>query len=433
MTRFAALALVLLLCAAVGRAEPARYGNLVFDRPASVGLDSDEIGQGGVTAVRLDDGDDATPDLVLLGGTEAADREAARFWAENLLRGVPEKGGMTQAARWDWTTRPGSETGIGAFTTADDQGRVDRTMLLVMVLRAGGRADAIMTGVRFDEKKVQADFVAATEAAMDKLDAFAAGAAFVTAGADPLPPARPGPLEGLYWGSTMTTTPVYGGGVNTSFHRPTMAFYPDGTFSVGVPKGGIGAFDYAAQTMADATSAGRYFVEGDRLTLRPASGSATTVEMSADGGITVDGTEIRRVALPPDGSRLEATRETFSFKAMPSVAGTFGGSGASSQIVLRRDGTFAAAASSSFNSGGPYHQSGRSSEAKAAGTYAIKGGELALTADGETGRMSIFYLDEGSGPTLWIGDDPAQDAKVFPPESPAVNPLAPPRNPLAGP
>ena len=210
-----------------------RWGNLVFTLPAGTEPDGDRMGRDELPVIHLDDGDDATPDLRLLGGAggaDAASEAAAAAWVERRAAGLTEGDWTAETATpMQWHTRAdGVTAGLARFRVLDGRGRVRAFFNVVAVLdAAAARVDAVALPVAAEDVSERPGVV---QEALGRMAAFLDGCELATRGATTLPPARRGPLDGYHWGSSMRTSAVYGGGINTHFTYRRFTFFLNGRF-----------------------------------------------------------------------------------------------------------------------------------------------------------------------------------------------------------
>ena len=443
------------LAAAAGAAaaeRQARWGNLLYEVPDGVEPRTRRLG--GERVVHLRDGDDATADLRLLGG-RLGGKAAAEAWLRGRLDALCG-GEAAPVAAPAWQPRPGGgELGVWAARALDRRGRTTRAVVVGALLTptpgseagdasasggasggggggGGGRFDAVGVVLEVERGAEPAELAPRLQDAFARVLGFLSAAKPVGRRVPLLPPAEPGPLSGFYWGSSMRVSPVYGGGLNTHFTYGRYSFYADGHYFEGLPPGGIDAFDLGSLAVRDASLVGRYGVDGDRVRLHAADGSVETLTRNADGSLTDGTTTSRPVQLPPDGARFDAEQETFSYSAVGAAFGNSGGSGRRGRLTLRPDGTFLGATVRGSSSVGPTHVGGGSRSRRVSGSYEVRGGELQLRAGGEVERRPIFWQQDDGGPSLWIGDKPAEHRGGGPPPD-AATPAAPdaPREPGA--
>jgi hypothetical protein len=104
------------------------------------------------------------------------------------------------------------------------------------------------------------------------------GARFVSEGAAPLlPTPEPGPLQGLYRGTSNSWVMGLDGMLSLQLDHHFLVFWPDGRFYEGTPPPGLTAFDPAQALVRGDMAWGNYRVDGDNLILVFASGETSTL------------------------------------------------------------------------------------------------------------------------------------------------------------
>ncbi|MEM8874017.1 MAG: hypothetical protein AAGD32_07130 [Planctomycetota bacterium] len=444
MRRFAFV--VTILVAVVAHAEPRRTGNIVYELPA--GWETRDR-DGLFHNVRPEDwlDRDTYPDLYIVSGEHIGpDPADLQRWALQRMDAVvkdDDEDDVLTWKQWQGVDDP-------AFAA---KGFVNMMFGMGVVHRESGRFDRGMAGfaftvdghaglifIEFDEPDAA---TASVEAMLELVQSFR----FINRCTTPLEgQSRPGPFNGIYWGTWLGHTLGLDGMLQMQLRHHTYVFFPDGRFCEDIPPGGVTGFDYDKLADSHTHFVGNYFVDGNAVILRYASGEIETLDY--EDGIMKDGMAmLQPVNIPPDGWRFEGERSVSFYASMsagidPGSTTTVSGG---ATYVFKLDGTVTSdrwsGASGSFDSGVSFG-SFRDNEPEI-GTYDVNGGVLTITRpDGSTRAWDIFiteHTDRDTGKlerTLWIGGDPADGIKNVPAgvrpdlRSKPINPLSPPVNPL---
>jgi hypothetical protein len=216
----------------------------------------------------------------------------------------------------------------------------------------------------------------------------------------------------LLAGCGSLASPFAAGGLDGLYFQMKFAFgnyQPDhwvftsgGKYFHGLPPGGLEHFDIDAGIRAAPGKGGTYRIEGDRMVLTPAHGTASPRRyQNAGGKITFDGTLLSKAAAFSRGDTLDA-RYSWSGSA---GAGTSASVNAGASYAFTRQGTFTASrvAGVAVSAGG--QNQGAASGGETSGTYALAGNTLTLThKGGQVTRHTVFPYDMGD-PKPWLSID----------------------------
>jgi hypothetical protein len=393
------LALVLGL-AAPATGETRQHGNVIFDIPA-----------GWTTGGQLDDGTlilrSELPEdecdycrIFITPGARASGRADA--WVAGQTRDFidqyddPEITVVVRPKITNLAGRPAAMLGQ----------KVDSDLQILFAIQLFGRMELIgfeasatdKAGVAEGMKVFQRDVVPMVE-----------GARFVSEGAKPLlPPPVPGPLAGLYWGTSTYWSMGLDGMMSLQLDHQFLVFWPDGRFYDGTPPQGLSGFDPGpAQSRGD-MSWGNYRIEGGTVTLTYASGETSALTVKDDGFARGEAT-LYPVEPLADGTLVNGSLSSFFYSGFTPGAGLEGGVSASNYTVFNPDGTWthdhSGGASASFVDGAGTATGGftTGSSDKDAGTYQVKDGLIIRTAkDGSAPQTALIFK---SGSDIMIGTE----------------------------
>lgn len=216
----------------------------------------------------------------------------------------------------------------------------------------------------------------------------------------------------LVTGCGSLASPFAGRGLDGLYFQMKFAFgnyEPDhwvftsgGKYFHGLPPGGLEHFDIDAGIRAAPGNGGTYRIEGDRLILTPAQGTASPLRYENAGGkITLDGTLLSKAAAFARGDTLDAR---YSWGASAG-GGTTASVNAGVTYTFTKDGTFTGSrvAGVAVSAGGQDH--GAASSGATSGTYALAGNTLTLThKSGQVTRHTVFPYDMGDTKP-WVSID----------------------------
>ena len=328
-------------------------------------------------------------------------------WLADFAKTDLEEDEKFETAQPVQTVRVGRTDCFLAAATVMDRGR-DLRMYVAMPV--GDRLELM----RFQAPAGDADDLKEAAAVFGRVaEPFLQSLQFVSKGTPPLlPPAEPGPLEGIYFGSRLTMV-----GMNMQAQSIFYVFDKDGRFVDEIPDGvPLAKPDLAALQKDFPGDAGHYYVKDGKITLRHADGDtdAEDVEIDdgkADGkpGLKIDGQWLEKIPVPADGTKLDGTFSS-SFYSSTGFAGSdnFTSVSGGSSYSFKPDGVFSTDgfvgySGSAGGGGGVTTFGGYSDKPDKIGTYAIKDGLLTLKfKDGTTQTKnvllvgdSLLYLDGG--------------------------------------
>ncbi len=231
------------------------------------------------------------------------------------------------------------------------------------------------------------------------------GARFVSEGAAPLmPPARPGDLDGVYYGLSTSWALGLDGMLKMTLNHRILVFWADGHFYDGTPPDGLRTPDVAALMAAGDTDVGTYTRRRRDIVLTYASGETETFDLR--GEVLQDGDRpLLRGEPVADGTPLSGTISSFSFTALgPTIGGASSGLTNASTLVLSGDGTWVSdgwsGAAATFDNGAGYATSASDGNQ---GRYAVRDGLVIRTdASGTEVARALAYRLDGD---IYIGTD----------------------------
>lgn len=393
------LALVLCLAAPLA-AETRQHGNIVFDIPAGWRLGGT---RGDGTLILRSDlpNDECEYCLIYISpGMRASGR--ADTWVSGQTRrfidadDTPKITTMVQPRVENLNGRPAAMLGQ----------KVDSDLQILFAIQLFGRMELIgYEASAYDE----ADVAEAMKVFQRDVLPMLESARFVSEGAKPLLlPPEPGPLQGLYWGTSTSWVMGLDGMMSMQFDHQFLTFWPNGQFYDGTPPQGLSAFDPAfVQDLGD-MSWGNYRIEGDRLALSYASGE--TADLTVTGESLVRGEATLYPVEPlPDGTRVNGSLSSFFYSGFTPGAGLEGGVSAANYTVFNLDGTWthehSGGASAGFVDGAGTTTGGFASRStdQDVGTYQVKDGLLIRTAN--DGSDPVTALIFKSGNDIMIGTE----------------------------
>ena len=380
-------------------------GNIVYEVPPGYEVDELTLGPTDVpvTVIRHEDWLDVDmPELRLLRGeTVAGDDATLRRWAEARLPALLDTFDRETLAIDSWQPLGqvnGAQVSLGLGLVSED-GRPARAFGAFLI-RVDDRAEIALTEVDADEAAAPGHGLSAS---IDMAAGLIEDFGYVTAGAAPLIGSPvPGPLDGVWFGTTMTLVPQVGGMLGTQIYSYVYVFTPDGRFYEDIPPGGIGRLVDPDLRLDRTESTGNYQVVGDGIVLSFADGRVEDAEIEGDT-ILSHGASMFRVGVLPAGTTLDATYSSMTYTPLATGVGSTGGAMAASDIRFTPDGRFVREGTSSV--GGPgFHVGG---ETREGGRYEANPGELALFYDDGTIRRweALVLQDEGEAPALRLGGD----------------------------
>lgn len=185
-------------------------------------------------------------------------------------------------------------------------------------------------------------------------------------------------------------------GTSLSINQEHFAFWPDGRFYKGVPKGGLESFNFAAARRQEPSACGTYSIAGGKITFRMADGKVETHDFKrADGGFNLDGLFASRQKSYKPNQRLVGL-----YDGGASVTG--GGSYIASVKSLRftGNGTFQGSSIGAVSANTAAGTVNGKSETADAGTYSLSGNTLVLRHNGgSVTRHTVYPYDMGGGKT----------------------------------
>lgn len=229
-------------------------------------------------------------------------------------------------------------------------------------------------------------------------------ARFVSEGAAPLMPApQPGPLTGVWWGTTNWWSMGLDGMMTMEIDHHWLTFWPDGRFYDGTPPAGTAPFDPVSLLDKGDMDWGSYQVDGAQLTLNYASGRVETYVIK-DDAFTLGDRTMYTIDLLADGTKLDGVVSTIFVSGFTPGIGVSGGMTAMTDTRYNPDGTWEfgayTGASSTFDNGSGFSTGSERSES---GRYEVKDGLVILYAeDGSVTRSRYIFK---AGTAIWIGSN----------------------------
>ncbi len=194
----------------------------------------------------------------------------------------------------------------------------------------------VFEGSGYDEADLAVAMAVFQEEAMPMIE----GLAFVSDGAAPLmPPARPGDMDGLWWGWRTGFTMQLDGTMQMQVQQRHIVFWPDGHFYDGTPPEGLMPFDPAPLAERGGTDFGTYSEAGNTLMLSFMTGEVETLTRKDDGWAEGDRL-LSRVEPLADGERIDGYMSSFFYSGFTPGSGVSGGVTSSSSTTFRPDGTY---------------------------------------------------------------------------------------------
>lgn len=399
--RFAVL-LSLVLAGPVA-AETRQHGNVIFDIPPGWEL-------GGTK-------EDGT--LILRSELPGDECEYCRIYITPGTRtgGRVDQWLETQGARFVDADDASDVTVMVAPTVQNLNGRpsamlgqtVDGDLQILFAVQLFGRMELIAFDAPASD---EAELAETMQVFQRDVGPLLEGARYVSEGAAPLlPEAEPGPLDGLYWGTSTSWMMQLDGTMQMQLDHQFLTFWPDGRFYQGTPPQGLTAFDPAPALYRGDMAWGNYRVEGDTVTLAYASGE--TSELSVNGEALVRGeATLYQVEPLPDGTKVDGSLSSFFYSGFTPGSGLEGGMSAATSITFNPDGTWiresSGGASASFVDGAGTTTGGMTvgNSGSDRGRYEVKDGLIIRTAeDGSATETALIFK---SGNDIMIGELPLE-------------------------
>lgn len=399
--RFAVL-LSLVLAGPVA-AETRQHGNVIFDIPPGWEL-------GGTK-------EDGT--LILRSELPGDECEYCRIYITPGTRtgGRVDQWLETQGARFVDADDASDVTVVVAPTVQNLNGRpsamlgqtVDGDLQILFAVQLFGRMELIAFDAPASD---EAELAETMQVFQRDVGPLLDGARYVSEGAAPLlPEAEPGPLDGLYWGTSTSWMMQLDGTMQMQLDHQFLTFWPDGRFYQGTPPQGLTAFDPAPALYRGDMAWGNYRVEGDTVTLAYASGE--TSELSVNGEALVRGeATLYQVEPLPDGTKVDGSLSSFFYSGFTPGSGLEGAMSAATSITFNPDGTWiresSGGASASFVDGAGTTTGGMTvgNSGSDRGRYEVKDGLIIRTAeDGSATETALIFK---SGNDIMIGELPLE-------------------------
>ncbi|MFM7446397.1 MAG: hypothetical protein ACKO2N_21305 [Tabrizicola sp.] len=384
-------------------AETRQHGNVIFDIPK--GWHPSGTREDGTLILRSDLPNDECEYCVIYitPGTQTGGR--ADTWVAGQARRFidaddkPEITPLVQPEITNLSGRPAALLGQ----------KVDTDLQVLFAIQLFGRMELIgFEASAYDE----ADLAEGMKVFERDVAPMVEGARFVSEGAEPLLPApEPGPLQGLYWGTSTSWMMQLDGTMQMQLDHQFLVFWPDGRFYEGTPPQGLTAFDPVPALDRGDMSWGNYRMDGDRVTLAYASGE--TSDLSVNGEALVRGeATLYQVEPLADGTKVNGTLSTFFYTGFTPGSGLQGGISAASNLTFHPDGTWAressGGASASFVDGAGTTTGGMTvgNSDSDKGRYEVKDGLLIRTPDdGSAPEAALIFK---SGTDIMIGELPLE-------------------------
>lgn len=378
-------------------AETRQHANLIYTLPA--GWDSGAVLDDGTLILRSDLPDDECEycRIYLSTGSKTGGKvvdwlaSQSRRFVEDDPTDPPEVIPMMASAVTNLRGRPSAMRGQ----------TVDGDLQVLLAIQLFGRMELLgFEGPASDPEEVAATMQVFERDVMPLVE----GLGYVSEGAKPLlPPPEPGPLTGVWWGTTTWWSMGLDGMMTMEIDHHWLTFWPEGLFYDGTPPNGTAPFDPASLTAAGDMNWGRYQLDGATLTLSYASGVVEVFDVTDE---TFAKGEQRMDPITPlaDGTRLNGVVSTVFVSGFTPGFGGSGGVTAMTDTRYAPDGTWEfgsyTGASSTFENGTGF---ATGSETSASGRYVVKDGLVIRYAkDGSIARSRYAFK---AGSTIWIGPD----------------------------
>lgn len=389
--------LILLALAGPLAAETRQHGNLLYDIPP--GWELGGLWDDGAQMLRSElPGEECEYCRIYLSpgkrtGGKVVDWVASqsRRFVEEDASDRPEVTPMTASDVTNIRGRPGAMLGQ----------KVDGDVQILLAIQLFGRMEL----VAFEGPAGDPEELAATMRVFERdVMPLVEGLRFVSEGAAPLLPApTPGPLSGVWWGTSTWWSMGLDGMMTMEIDHHWLTFWPGGLFYDGTPPNGTADFDPASLLDAGDMDWGSYLLDGGKLTLHYASGIVETYEAGDDEFTKGDRTMFVIQPLA-DGTKLNGIVSTIFVSGFTPGIGVSGGMTSMTDTRYNPDGTWEfgswSGASSTFDNGTGFSTSAERSES---GRYEVKDGLVIRYAeDGSIARARYVFK---AGDTIWIGSD----------------------------
>ncbi len=389
--------LVSLLLASPLAAETRQHANLIYTLPP--GWEIGAVLDDGTLILRSDLPDDACEycRIYLSTGSKTGGKVVdwlatqSRRFVEDDPTDPPEITPMTASAVTNLRGRPSAMRGQ----------TVDGDLQVLLAIQLFGRMELIgFEGPASDPEELAATMQVFERDVMPLVE----GLGFVSEGADPLlPPPQPGPLTGVWWGTTTWWSMGLDGMMTMEIDHHWLTFWPDGIFYDGTPPTGTALFDQATLLAAGDMDWGSYQVDGATLTLAYASGRVETFDVKEDAFLQGE-KRMDAITLLADGTKLNGVVSTIFVSGFTPGIGVSGGMTAMTDTRYNPDGTWEfgsyTGASSTFDNGTGF---ATGSETSDQGRYVVKDGLVIRYAKDGSIAGSRYAFKAGS--TIWIGSD----------------------------
>jgi hypothetical protein len=389
--------LLLLTLACPLAAETRQHGNLIYIIPP--GWEIGAVWDGGTQILRSELPEDECEycRIYVSPGTKTGGKVVdwvttqSRRFVEEDESDPPEVTPMTASGVTNIKGRPGAMLGQ----------TVDGDIQVLVAIQLFGRMEL----VAFEGPASDPDELAASMQVFERdVMPLVEGLRFVSEGADPLlPPPKPGPLTGVWWGTTNWWSLGLDGMMTLEIDHHWLTFWPDGTFYDGTPPSGTAPFVQDSLIAAGDMDWGSYEVDGATLTLSYASGQVETYDVKEDAFLQGD-KRMDVINLLADGTKLNGMVSTIFVSGFTPGIGVSGGMTSMTDTRYNPDGTWEfgsyTGASSTFDNGSGFSTGSERSES---GKYEVKDGLVIRYAkDGSIARSRYIFK---AGSTIWIGSD----------------------------